>query len=292
MLSIRSRAIASASAGVVAAGTLTAVALTAAPADAAALTVNHARIGPHHHVHMTDVLRPGVHEIVVRSARQASFQIVRTHRGYSDRELAHDVNAGINGSDVKALERFERNVTLLGGVSSAPRHPGKMYVDLTRGGRYLAVDTNVRRTRAAQLHHFRVRGARVAGRLPSGKRITAIDEATWAARPKAIPTRGVLRFVNRSKDNHFIAMARLLPGKTEADFKAWVDAVMQGQDAAPPVEMSGPELDSGVVSPGHRMAFRYHLPKGHYILTCWWPDSEMGGMPHTFMGMYRQLNVR
>ena len=47
-----------------------------------------------------------------------------------------------------------------------------------------------------------------------------------------------------------------------------------------------------MLSPGHRVAFRYHLPKGHYILTCFWPDADMGGMPHAFMGMYRQLNVR
>jgi hypothetical protein len=287
----RSRAVASAAAGMLAASTLGAVALTTGPADAATSPTIHAHIGKHLHVSMPDLMRPGVHRFVVHSARVSSFQLAHMRKGYTGRELAHDVNAGLNGGDVQSLKRFERNVTLLGGVMATPGHPGRMWANLPRG-RYVAVDTNVRVTRAGQLQHFRVAGSRVAGTLPAGKAITAIHDTDWAARPKAIPTKGVLRFVNRSADNHFIAMARLLPGKTVADFKAWVDAVMNGQNVPPPIDESAPSLDSAVLSPGHRVAFRYHLPKGHYILTCWWPDADMGGMPHAFMGMYRQLNVR
>jgi hypothetical protein len=290
----RSRTVASAAAGILAASTLGTVALTTGPAEAATAPTIRVHIGQHHHVFIPDRIRPGVHRFVVRSERQASFQLVHIRKGYTDRELARDVNASLNdpnSTDVKALKRFERNVTLLGGVSSAPGHPARMWVNL-KPGRYAAADTNVRVTRPGQLHHFRVVGDRVAGTLPAGKRIAAIHETDWAARPKAIPTRGVLRFVNRSEDNHFIVMARLLPGKTVADFKAWVDAVMNGQDAPPPIDESAPGIDTGVVSPGHRMAFRYHLPEGHYILTCFWSDADMGGLPHAFMGMYRQLNVR
>ena len=286
--------IASVSAGVLAAGTIAtgAVALTAGAADAATTATTHVRVRDHV-VSMPDTLRPGVHRFVVRSPQDASFQIIRKDRGYTEAELVHDVNAGLNSNtpDLKALKRFERHVTLLGGVSSSAGHPGRMWANLSRG-RYIAVDTNTHHTTRAQLHEIQVRGMRVPGTLPSGHRIAAIDEASWAPRPKSIPTRGVLRFVNRSTDNHFIAMGRLLPGKTVADFKAWVDAVKQGQNVPPPIDESAPSLGSGVVSPGHRFAFRYHLPAGHYILTCWWPDSGMGGMPHAFMGMYRQLNVR
>lgn len=287
----RSRAVASAVAGMLAAGTLGTVALTTGPADAAASPTIHVHVGKHHHVFIPDRIRPGVHRFVVRSARQASFQLVRLHKGYTGRDLARDVNAGLNdpnGTDVQALRRFERHVTLLGGVATAPGHPSRMWVNL-KPGRYAAADTNARVTRPGQLHHFRVVGPRVAGALPAGKRITAIHETDWAARPKTIPTRGVLRFVNRSEDNHFIAMARLLPGKTVADFKAWIDG---GAQTAPPIDDSAPGIDTGVVSPRHRMAFHYHLPRGHYILTCFWPDADMGGMPHAFMGMYRQLDVR
>ena len=37
---------------------------------------------------------------------------------------------------------------------------------------------------------------------------------------------------------------------------------------------------------------KYRLPKGNYVLTCFWPDASMGGMPHAFMGMYRVVKVR
>jgi hypothetical protein len=290
MKSIRTRAVAAAAAGVLAAGTLTAVAL-AAPADAASTATIHPYIGQHHHIRMARELRPGVHRIVVTSARQASFQIVRTRRGYTDRELVADVNASLNSQspNLRALKRFERNVTLLGGVSSAPRHPGTMYVDLARGGRYLAVDTDTHVNRVSTLHHFRVTGSPVAGTMPAGPRIRAVKEATFAGRPKAIPGRGTLTFANRSTDNHFISMMKLLPGKSVKDFAAWVKS---GGQTAPPVDMNGPELDTGVVSGGHAFAFHYRLPRGHYIVTCWWPDAEMGGMPHAFMGMFRELAVR
>jgi hypothetical protein len=287
-----SRGIAAASAGMLAAGTLATVALTPGTADAAPAPAVHVRV-INHHVHMTGLLRPGVHRFVVRSARDASFQIVRKDRGYTERQLVHDVNQGLNSNtpDMAALKRFERHITLLGGVSSSRNHPGTMWLNLPRG-RYIAVDTNTHKTTMSQLHDFRVRGSRVAGAMPSGRRITAINEATWSPRPRAIPTKGVLRFVNRSKDNHFVELVRLLPGKTGADFKAWIDAAMQGQQVPPPIDMSAPSVDTGVASPGQRFAFRYHLPRGHYMLLCWWPDSEMGGMPHAFMGMYRQLDVR
>ena len=36
----------------------------------------------------------------------------------------------------------------------------------------------------------------------------------------------------------------------------------------------------------------YRLPRGNYVLVCFWPDANMGGMPHAFMGMYRGIKVK
>ena len=36
----------------------------------------------------------------------------------------------------------------------------------------------------------------------------------------------------------------------------------------------------------------YRLPRGNYVLVCFWPDASMGGMPHAFMGMYRGIKVK
>lgn len=285
----RSRAVATAAAGMLAASTLAAVTLTAGPADAATTSVLHPHVGAKHRVHMADQVRPGVHKFVVSSAKQAELQIFTKRKGYTDRELARDINAAMGQGDTTALKRFERNVTLIGGVVSAPKHPGVMWLNLPRG-HYVALDIDQTVTRAAKMHHLRVKGNRLDGTLPTGRTIRAIHETDWAARPKSVPARGIMTFANRSEDNHFIALAKLLPGKTIADFKAWIEA---GDPNAPaPIDESAPEVDSGLVSPGHRMSFRYHLQKGSYVLTCWWPDADMGGMPHAMMGMYRQLEVR
>jgi hypothetical protein len=243
-------------------------------------------------VHMPTQLRPGVHRFVVRSVKSSAFQLLRPHRGYTKREAVRDVTRGLitEQSNVRALRRFERNTELLGGVSSAPGTPGVMWARL-HAGRYWAVDTNLMKLGPRKLHTVDVRGHRVAGALPAGPTLRAIHETQWAPKPASIPARGVLRFVNDSTDNHFIAMGKLLPGKTVDDFAAWVKAVQGGAQTPPPLDMSSPGLDSGALSPGHAMAMRYHVPPGDYVLTCFWPDADMGGLPHAFMGMYRGITV-
>lgn len=46
-----------------------------------------------------------------------------------------------------------------------------------------------------------------------------------------------------------------------------------------------------MVSPGKSMTMRYSLPPGNYVMICFWPDADMGGMPHAFMGMYRGIRI-
>lgn len=281
----------------VVAGALTA-ALAAVPlaivpaAQAASPPTIKVSIGQQRFVHMPAHVRPGVHRFVVRSAKSSAFQLLRARRGYTKREAVRDVTRGLiaEQSNIAALRRFERNVVLAGGVSSAPGTPGVMWARLDTG-RYWAVDTNLMKLAPDKLRTVDVRGHRVAGALPAGPTLRAIHETQWAPKPATIPARGVLRFVNDSVDNHFIAMGKLLPGKTVDDFAAWVKAVKGGAEMPPPIDESSPGLDSGALSPGHAMAMRYHLPPGDYVLTCFWPDADMGGLPHAFMGMFRGITV-
>jgi hypothetical protein len=263
----------------------------AGTADAAAGPLIRVFIGNHSHVHMTDQMRPGVHKFVVRSHKQVAFQLVQARRGYTKADAARDVNAGLNNGNVPAIKRFERNITLLGGVSAGPNHPGVAYLDVPRGHVW-ALDTNPAVTQAKKIDTFTARGSRVSGNARATYILRTVGEHTWANRPLSIPRAGVLRFANRSTDNHFIAMARLLPGKTIADFKAWANAIKNGGNPGPPPIDENVGMDSAVVSPGHAMAFHYSLPRGRYVLTCFWPDAGMGGIPHAFLGMSRELNVR
>jgi hypothetical protein len=73
--------------------------------------------------------------------------------------------------------------------------------------------------------------------------------------------------------------------------KAWADKAARGANAgAPPIRGGG--FDSRVVSPGRGMSLHYSAPAGDYVLVGWWPDAEMGGMPHALMGMYRGITLR
>lgn len=241
-----------------------------------------------HTIAMPDHIRPGATRFVVRSRRAAGFQLAQAAPGYTKREAARDINAAFNRNNMRALRRFERNMTLLGGMPSKRGQKARMWVRLKRGT-YWALDSNPRVLRPKNIKTLHVSGRSVGGALP-GKVIAATGTAKFAANPKRIPRRGVLRFVNRSDVPHFIELAKLAPGKTVADFREWIEGAQQGEQSPPPIMMNV-GASTGVISGGERMSFRYRLPRGRYVLTCWWPMSDMGGMPHAFMGMYRGIRV-
>jgi hypothetical protein len=295
MARLRSRVAVVSAFGMIAAGALTTATVSAADAATAPPTIK-VFITKTRAVRMTTHMHPGVHRFVIRSGKGSSFQLLKARPGYTKRELSRDVNASLNtndSGDMKALKRFERNVTLYGGAPSRPGDRGVLFADLP-AGTYWAADTNARVQKAGKILTVRVGGGRVAGTMPRAKTVRAVNEATWSKRPRTIARSGLLGFRNDSTDNHFLSMARLLPGKTVRDFGKWVDAVKNNDPNAgpPPVDESAPMIDTGVISPGRSMTMRYHVPAGHYVMVCFWPDAEMGGMPHVFMGMYRGITVK
>lgn len=288
MARLRSRVAVVSALGMIAAGAVTTATATAADAASNPPTIK-VWVTKHRMVHMTTQMHPGVHRFAVRSAKESGFQLAQLAPGYTKREVARDVNLGLNAQDkpnLKALKRFERNVTLLGGVYSAKGTRGILYVDLPRGD-YIALDTNLRQEDARHMLSFHVGGRRVAGSLPQAKTIRAIKATSWAPRPKVIPAKGLMKFTNDSSDNHFIDIGKLAKGKTMKDFRAW----MKDQSGPPPIDMSAGFIDSGVLSPGKTMVMNYAGRPGNWVLLCWWPDADMGGMPHAMMGMFRGIRL-
>ena len=94
----------------------------------------------------------GVHAFHITSTKRSAFQLATRATGYSKRELVKDVNDAFGKNDLKALKRFEKNVTFLGGVSSSPDEMGMMTATLPRGGvgNGDGVDTNASRSRRAR----------------------------------------------------------------------------------------------------------------------------------------------
>ncbi|HLN78414.1 MAG TPA: hypothetical protein VK204_15310 [Nocardioidaceae bacterium] len=270
-------------------GTLCAGLVSAAPAGAVAAgqTVN-VLVRRDHSVVMPGSIRPGLTNFRITSRRAATFQILEPAPGYAPREAIRDANAAFTKNNIKALRRFEANTTLLGGLSTRRNKPGTLSVKLPTG-RYWALDVSPRVLKAANAVGLQVTGTSVGGRN-SGRVIRAVDDTKWGKLTPSIPTRGRIWFQNRSTENHFLVAAMLAKGKTMKDFRAWIRQAKQGKQTPPPLVMTG-GLDTGVISPGKSMSFDYRLPRGNYVLMCFWPDADMGGTPHVLMGMYRGLRV-
>jgi hypothetical protein len=241
-----------------------------------------------HNIVMPTEILPGVTKFKVGSRRAAGFQIVQAAPGYTKREAMRDINVSFARNNMRALRRFEANITLLGGVSSTRTRTATMSVDL-EAGTYWALDTMPRRLDPVKVRTFEVAGESVGGTL-AGHVIRATGEHTWGKVTPRIPTKGQIRFQNPSEAPHFLEIVKLAKGKTMRDFRAWIEGVKRGEEAPPPVNFNV-SIDTGVISTGQTMSLKYRLPAGRYVLLCWWPDSDMGGMPHALMGMYRGLKV-
>ena len=274
-------------AGALAGGTAGAAGQAAAR-ETAAGTVS-VSITAAHNVTMPATIQPGVTQFrVTTEAKQSGFQLVQLAAGYTLDQAIADIDAGLEKNKMKALKRFEAHVTLLGGVNVAAGKVGKLAVNLPAGSYYAA---DIERNRPSAFTAFTVAGADTGATMPSGSSVKAIDSASWAKGPRTIAHRGMLTFKNFSDKNHFVALLKLNKGKTIKDFAAWVDAAMQGDEGPPPANFRV-GFDGGVVSPGRTVAMNYRLPKGDYVLLCFWPDASMGGMPHAFMGMYRGITLK
>ncbi len=275
-----------------AAATLTAM-VTAAPAESAAsappvaVSISNTRV-----VTMPATIQPGVNTFKVTTAnkRGSAFQLVLPAAGYSAADAARDIEKGLDGGNVQAIKRFEANVTLLGGMTVDKGTPGKLVVDLGPGD-YWAVDTNT--NDPDKFYPFSAAGADTGNVMPAaGATLKAVQDTSWAKNPASIPNKGLLTFKNTASQNHFIAMAKLKKGMTYQDFKKWFASSMDGPPSGPSPVNFEIGMDSGVLSPGHSATFKYNLPKGDYVMLCFWPDASMGGMPHAFMGMTRGITLK
>ncbi len=273
-------------------GAATLTAASTAHAESAATTAPvQVSISKTRAVTMPATIQPGVNTFSVTTAnkRGSAFQLVRPAPGYTAADAARDIEKGLDGGNVKAIKRFEANITLLGGVSATRGHAATLVVDLDLGS-YWALDTHTNDPR--KFLPFTVDGADTGNVMPeAGATIKARLDTTWAKKPASIPHKGLLRFKNAASQNHFIVLTKLKKGMSYRDFKKWIAAVQGGPGGPPPVNFSI-GLDSGVVSPGHSASFSYDLPKGDYVMMCFWPDASMGGMPHAFMGMHRAITLK
>jgi hypothetical protein len=113
--------------------------------------------------------------------------------------------------------------------------------------------------------------------------ITLTDYDFQLSKPLATGKQTIL-VENSGPQPHEVALLKLAPGKTAADFAAWDAGGMKGPPPAEPV--------GGIVAldQGARATFTADLTAGEYGLICFVPDLK-DGKPHLVHGMIKTIKV-
>lgn len=205
-------------------------------------------------------------------------EIVRFARGYEDREFRKDLNAARKG-DIKALKRAVRNVEFLGGFEAG----GSGTVVLPSAGEYTVFSFASR-----DLAHFRAGAVRRAPMPDVDGRIVAREGPKWGG-SSHLPARGTFNFKNAdSTTPHFVILQQVAEGTTTDQV---LEALRSEQQGPPPAFLLPAAMETASLSPGRAMTVDYDLPKGQYVIMCFFPDPNMGGMPHALMGMLKMIHL-
>jgi hypothetical protein len=248
----------------------------AAPAQAAPSATVQVDVAASGAIHMRHAIPAGFIKFDVDGANGHTFQIVKPKHHASVGRLVTDTNAFNSTGKATGIER---DFTAIGGSLTQT----DLWVRLHHGT-YYAIDiqpTTLTKQHVVVLHVGA--GYAVAYRPHVGAVITAVGEMRWAKSPKHIPSHGVLAFRNRSTDYHFIVLLQVKRGTTLTQVKQSLQSPGQ-----PSFALAG-NYSTGVLSPRHTQLSTYSLPKGKYVLACFWPDKN--GVPHAAMGMLRFIDV-
>jgi hypothetical protein len=213
-------------------------------------------------------------------SKQHILQILRLHPGYGQQNFQADIQLAFQG-DTDAIARVDDNVSWLSGATARPGKPGWIEEKL-KAGHYFALDQQ-----GNGFAKFTVTGNVV--KRTAVRTHGAITTFTYGfdTAPGALPASGWVKTKNRADQPHFIDLHRVKPGTTRRQVTKFIKS---GGHGNPSWFLKG-GTDLGVLSPGRTGAWRLDLPRGRYLLTCFWPD-RFSGMPHFLMGMYDLVNLR
>jgi hypothetical protein len=113
--------------------------------------------------------------------------------------------------------------------------------------------------------------------------IQLVDFAFKLSAP-LVTGRQTLEVYNAGPQIHELELLRLLPGKTLADWDAWVRGGMKGE--APAVLIGG----IAGLAPGRAAYFTTRIEPGRHVLICYAPDAR-DGKSHKSHGMVREIDV-
>ena len=125
--------------------------------------------------------------------------------------------------------------------------------------------------------------------MPRGNSQVTAFTYGFSQTPVTLPHEGWTRFNDESDQPHMLILQQVKPGTTNAQVQRFASSMgrkgggffLNASDGA------------GVISPGSpgpTILWHYNLPKGRYLLQCFWPDDTTG-MPHFFMGMWKLVTL-
>lgn len=226
-------------------------------------------------------LRAGRVHLTVKG--QGVVEFVMFKRGYDKEDFVRDVNAFGAKGNIKAFKRALANTEILGGLTGGSTGT----IVLPRRGSYSTFSIGERGAIAGPT--FRV-GAKKRSKAPRvDGRIIAKNGPAWGGASQ-LPAEG--RFLLKNRGNtgvpHFVVLQQVAEGTTTDQVLEFLQSEEQGP---PPSWFMPASFETGSVSPGRSMTADYDLPPGQYVVMCFFPDPNMGGMPHALMGMLRMIHL-
>ena len=214
------------------------------------------------------------------SMKGGSAEIVMFRRGYDVKDLVADIAALDKSNDIKALKRALANTTFLGGFEKN----GTGTLVLPKAGDYAVFSFESRGTA-----EFSAGATKKAPTPKTDGTVIAKQGPKWAG-SSMLPAEGSFLFKNKDRTvPHFVIMQQVTEGTT-------TDQVLEalqndtGQGPPPPFFLQA-GLETASLNPGRSMTVDYDLPPGQYVVMCFFPDPNMGGMPHALMGMLRMIHL-
>lgn len=222
-------------------------------------------------------LHAGRVKVDVKGAGAA--EIVMFEPGYDVKDLMKDV-AAVDKGDIKALKRALAKTTFLGGFEAG----GSGTVVLPKAGDYSVFSFASRGTA-----EFRAAAVKKAPTPKVDGKIIGKAGPVWSG-SSSLPAKGTFLFKNKDKTvPHFVILQQVTEGTT-------TDQVLEalqndtGQGPPPPFFLQA-GLETASISSGRSMTVDYDLPPGQYVIMCFFPDPNMGGMPHALMGMLKMIHL-
>ncbi|PVG83381.1 hypothetical protein DDE18_08805 [Nocardioides gansuensis] len=230
----------------------------------------------------TNGLRAGRISLTVAGRSAGTVEVVRFAKRYSYKKFLADFGRAFGPQgNMRALKRAIRKTNFIGGFPSGTTGT----VVLPRAGKYT---TFVFTDRPGRPETFRAGRVKRSPRPDVDARIVGKPGARWGG-SRHLPAKGTFELKNTAKDvPHFLVMQQVVEGTTKAQV---MEALMSGDQGPPPWALPA-HLETSSLSPGNSMTVNYRLPRGQYVLLCFFPDPKMDGMPHALMGMIRMVHVR